>query len=200
MKKRELTKAERFEVVNDILKDIYTPEQIRLMFKSDWKRGKNWSHEDYTVALTLKHLSRKTYQFLKKKKLLPLPGLTSLDRFFKKFVITEGFSDSVKCLLKTMSESLTPLQRVVAFCFDEVHTRKDISYYPPEDKIVGPHSAANVLMISGIFKKWKIPFSFRFDSALEEKELLDTIIILENMGYHVVSITSDMGTKVIFNN
>ena len=192
-KSKPLTKKQKYDVVREALKDIFTPAQIECYLKgSKWKQGR-WTQDDYSLAMTIRIMSRKTYRFLREKKLLALPGISTLQKYFSKFRISEGFMHPVGHLLKVMAETMTDTQKVIGLAFDEVHLRKDISYDSQEDKIVGPHSKANTMLIRGIFKKFKLPVWYRYDTALKKDELFEIIQELESLGYHVVSLTSDMG-------
>ena len=193
-RKAALTKQERHDIVQDALKDIFTPKQIDCFLRgSNWQRGFKWDQEDFTLALTLKCLHKRTYNFLRQKKLLPMPGERTLRKYFENFKMNQGFIDPVAKLLEIMVNNLNDEERAVALSFDEVHVRSDISYDSQEDQILGPHSKANTMIMRGVFKKYKMPIWYRMDTALKKDELFQIIHRLEGLGYHVVSVTSDMG-------
>ena len=193
-KKVALTKKQRNDAVREALKDIFSPAQIECFLKgSKWQKSYKWTQEDYATAMTIRILDRRTYQFLRDKKLLPLPGVRSLQKYFSKFQINEGFLHSAGNLLKAVVSTLTEEEKVVGLAFDEVHVKKDISYDSQNDQIVGPFSKANTMLVRGIFKKFKMPVWFRYDTALKKEELFEIIKQVESFGLHVVSLTSDMG-------
>ena len=190
-----LTKKEKADIVTKFLSPYLSPAQIATMMRKDWKRIRNWTHEDYEFALTLRLLSRKTYKFLRDSKCIPLPGFSTLKKYFKDFQIGEGLFDNVMDVLKIHAKTLSPKEKIANLSFDEVHVKSDISWNPSSDQIVGPHSEANTMMIRLMFKKLKIPIWFRFDTALNKDELFKIITKIEEVGYNVKTITCDMGPK-----
>ena len=111
--KRKITEKEKREIVEDLLKDIFTPAQIKCFLRKDWDRCYDWEDEDYVNALTLKLISKKAYIYLRDKKLLPLPGLTTLREYFYKFDINEGYFEKVHELLEIMANKLTDKERII---------------------------------------------------------------------------------------
>ena len=193
-KNKPLTKKQRDQAVRDVLKDVFSEKQINCFLKgANWKQGRGWSQDDFALALTLRSLHKKTYRFLRSRRLLPMPGESTLRKYFQKFKINEGFIEPVATLLKLKAETLTEEERAIAISFDEVHVKRDISYDSQDDKILGPHSKANTMLIRGLFKNYKMPVWFRFDSALKKAELFEIIQRLEDLKYHVMSVTSDLG-------
>jgi hypothetical protein len=192
--KKKPSKALRKQIVTEVLAPFFTDNQISCFLRGTWKRVKEWKQEDIGLALTLKLLSRKTYIFLRSKKILPLPGLSTLRNYFKDFQIPEGYLSAVGRMMKIKAQELTPRERVAALCFDEVYLRKEMSYDNQEDCILGPHQRANTMLLRGVFKRWKIPVWYKYDSNLSKQMLFDIIKEVEGAGYHIVSITSDMGS------
>ena len=61
----------------------------------DDKSKSQWKSEDIVLGLTVRSLSHKNYQFLRKRKLLPLPGLTTLKRHIRSFTCSPGIQENV---------------------------------------------------------------------------------------------------------
>ena len=76
----------------------------------------------------------------------------------------------------------------------KVHLQPDISYDNSNDQVVGPHSAANVLNIRGVFTKYLIPVYYSHDGVMEPEELNDIIDKIQSCGYDVCGITADNHT------
>ena len=189
-----LNKACQLRILQKHLSPFFTPKQIKCFFKGKWTRVKNWSVDDVKQALTLRLMSKKAYIYLRKKKTLPLPGISTLRSYFKNFRLNQGFFTKVGEILSMMSEKLFPIQRVVTLMFDEVHVKKAISYNAQLDQIVGPHSAANTAMIRGIFHDFQMPVWSKFDyPSIPKEEFLALIVNVEELGYHVLVVTCDMG-------
>jgi hypothetical protein len=73
----------------------------------------------------------------------------------------------------------------------KVHLQPDISYDNSNDQIVGPHSAANVLNIRGVFTKFLIPVYYSHDGVMEPVELKEIIDKIQAFGFDVCGITAD---------
>ena len=97
------------------------------------------------------------FRFIRNTKLLPLPGISNLRRYFADFQVPEGYLFSVDNLLRIRASKMRPLERVVVIEFDGIHLRNELSYDSAEDKILGPHGEANTMLIRGLFKNYKVP-------------------------------------------
>ena len=107
-----------------------------------------------------------------------------------------GFLDDVnEYLLKVKASENDERDNVVVLMVDAVHLKKDLSYDSTEDKFIGPHSRANVMLLRGLFKNFKIPIWYKFDSVLKSDEFIEIITKIESAGYHVVAITADMAKE-----
>ena len=187
------SKKDKEQIVRNTLSPFFSDTMISCFLRGKWNVVRNWSKEDIQLALTLRLLSKKTYQLLRKKKLLPLPGLSTLRKYFREFQIPEGYLDSVGHLLKLKAKTLAPRDRIVCLNFDEVYLKRDISWQQLFDKIIGPHRAANVMILRGLCKKFKLPIWYKFDYQMTPEELFNIIKCVEEAGFHVVAVTSDMG-------
>ena len=70
----KVTKKKQDEIVTKVLKPHFTEAQISCFLRKDWKRCDEWTHDDYTMAITLHCISPKAYKFIRKSKMIPLPG------------------------------------------------------------------------------------------------------------------------------
>ena len=195
----KITNAVKKEIVKDALKPYFTEAAINwfLTKTKDGKRklGRNWSTTDFTIALTIKRLSAKTFNYIRSKKLIPLPGEETIRRHYANFVIEEGHFTQVHTLLGLMALEMTEKQKIVVLSFDEVNTKGDISLDVTQDRVVGPHSDMNVMMVRGLYGNFKVPIWAGYDKKMT-KEILETAIkALSEVGFHVIAIVCDMGTK-----
>ena len=60
---------------------------------------------------------------------------------------------------------------------------------------MGPHSAANVLNIKGVFAKFLIPVYYSHDGVMEPEELKEIIDKIQAFGFDVCGITCDNHTS-----
>ncbi|KAK4308847.1 hypothetical protein Pmani_019481 [Petrolisthes manimaculis] len=96
-------------IVEDILKPMFTSTQIDALINKRVVR--KWSDEDITSALTLRSMSSKCYEYLRKKKGMPLPCKSTLNERAKNFACEPGVLHSVLSLMKSKSETFDKLER-----------------------------------------------------------------------------------------
>ncbi len=73
--------------VKKVLLDFFTPAQVKCFMAGKWKRAGRWSHKDIQVGLTLHLLGRRAYNQLRKRRILPLPCTSTLQKYFRHFQI-----------------------------------------------------------------------------------------------------------------
>ena len=193
----KMTKAKARAIVHEALSPYLHKDQVDWFLSKEKvnKKAKQWSKPVITIALTILNLSKRTYKYLRQKKLLPLPGISTLKAHFKGFVVEEGHLDHVHQLLTLMALNMSPRDRIVCLSFDEVSVKADLSYDATHDRFIGPKSEANVMMCRGIFSNFKIPIYFVFDTAINKENLEVAIKAVETAGFHVVAVCCDMGTN-----
>lgn len=69
------SKSYQTEIIRKKLLTKFSSAQTSILLNNR-KRARQWSQQDIANALVLRACSKKSYIFLRKKKLLPLPGLT----------------------------------------------------------------------------------------------------------------------------
>ena len=199
IKNRKLTISQKKKAVHELFSPFFSKAMINWFLNSKkgckYKKGHNWSNWDFTTALTIRRLSKKLFNYLRGKKLMALPCMETIRSHFSKFIIEEGHFHHVYSLLELMASSLSAKERIVSLMFDEVSTKADISLDATHDRVVGPHSQANVLMLRSIYGNLKVPIWAGFDTEMDKKILETAILAVEKAGFHVVSVCCDMGTK-----
>ena len=82
--KKTLSQKAKLEVAKDVLKPFFTPTQIDCFCRPTWLRSRNWAECDFEIALALRKLmSKKAFGYLRKKRMVPMPSLTSLRKYNK---------------------------------------------------------------------------------------------------------------------
>lgn len=104
-------------IVEGVLKPMFTSSQIDALINK--KGGRKWSDEDITSALTLRSMSPKFYEYLRKKKGMPLPCKSTLYERAKNFACEPGILHSVLSLMKSKSETLDELERLAVMSVDD---------------------------------------------------------------------------------
>ena len=116
-----IPKQKKLQILTQYLSPFFTPAMINCFFRGTWKRVKNWSKDDIVLALTIRLINRKLYLFIRRRKLIPLPGLSTLKNYFKHFKLNQGFFTAVAPILTVYAAKLTPIQKIVGILFDEVN-------------------------------------------------------------------------------
>ncbi len=86
--------ARHKKIANNFLKKTTLTRQQIKMYLSGTKKT-HWQPEDIVLGITLRSLSRKSYEFLRRKKILPLPSLTTLRRYVKCFECKPGIQNNI---------------------------------------------------------------------------------------------------------
>ena len=68
----------------------------------------------------------------------------------------KGFLKDVDTLMKMAAIEYSEQDKAVGIQFDEVHLKQDISYDIAEDEINGPYWTANVMIMRGLFRNYKV--------------------------------------------
>ena len=113
IKSKDVSPGRKKEIVREILKPFFDDAQINLLIQGSWTKGRNWSIELLTMALTLKTLSNRCYVYLRKKKIIPLPGNATIVRHFNNFKVEPGFLHCVAALLDIKAANLTKSQEKI---------------------------------------------------------------------------------------
>ena len=99
------TKAQKKLIIKEVMGKIgYTDKQLDCFIRGDWKRVQGWTEEDVKFALTLRTLSRKAYRFIRRRKLIPLAGESTLRGYMRNFQVPPGKMHSMIFLLFSYSK------------------------------------------------------------------------------------------------
>ncbi len=120
------TKEVKNQILSEALAPYFTNAQIGCFQKQSWKKVRNWGKEDYKLALTIKMLGKNCYEYLRQLGVLPMPGQSTLRRYFRHFTISPGFLESVAELVKYKLPFMLTEDKVCSITFDEMHLTKCI--------------------------------------------------------------------------
>lgn len=197
------------------LQKIFTPGQLRKL-----KSGKQikWAVEDVASAISLYAGGPRSYRLLRKRR-YPLPGVSTLRRWAAKIDVLPGesklfivewinpptmdtthlheqfyFLGVLNIVLKLMKNSPLPeMERACVLLFDEVKIQKSFDYDKKTDTTLGASNYVQVVMARGICGNWKQPIFYDYDCKLTKELLFEIIKKIENVGYPVYAINSDLG-------
>lgn len=125
---------------------------------------------------------------------------------------TDFSEHAIRCL-QSKVKNLSDSEKICVLCADEMSLKRHLVYQVKRDKIIGfheidgvqkqePATKAFVVMVRGLFSKWKQPLAYCFLNQTknypELKNWLDNIIIkVMNIGLKIVAFTSDQGSNFI---
>ena len=198
--KRQATSAAfKKEVLRETLQKSFSRSQARILVNNT-NRAKKWSEEDIVNGLILRSFSRRTYQHLRQKKLLPLPGLSTLRRWVKNFQCQPGLlTDVLKILKKYIESENNPLAKLGVINFDEMEVYFCYDYDQESDKVFGPHKKLQMVMLRGLCHSWKQPIFYNFDSQMKPDLLNYLVRKSEEAGVQVWAVVFDLGNVGILN-
>ncbi|KAJ8890808.1 hypothetical protein PR048_010317, partial [Dryococelus australis] len=169
---------------------VFTPKQIeRLIFKN--KKLIWWEDDDIAAAVTLRSISRKAYLYLRKNFGLSLPELSTIRKWTRNLKCSP---DIQKELLSVLKERLTVLS------FDAMRVDSKMCYDQREDRIMGLHSNAQVIIMRGLASKWKQPIFYDFDKNFTKDKLFE---VIKEVGYSSLNLWKNLQiskNKVSFTN
>ena len=198
-KKVSSKKSHTSKLVSNILEKKFTADQTKILVESK-KRPKKWGKDDIINGLLLRSFSRKAYQFIRQKKLLPMPSLSTLKIWVKKLNCQPGMQVDVLKIMKSKIEAETsPLAKLAALSFDEMEVAKCYDYDQETDQVFGPFKKLQLAMIRGICHNWKQPIFYEFDSQMKADLLFRIIISVESHGIQVWTIVFDLGNVGLLN-
>lgn len=177
--------------VETVLSRYFSPGQIRCILRR--QRKIHWAAEDIASAISLKSVSAKAYRYLRNKLNYPLPHISTLRKWAQQFMCDTGVLCDVLALMKSKSKELTNFEKIAVLSFDEIKISNKISLDRKNEQVVGPHNYAQVVMARSLLGQWKQPIYYDFDKPMTEEILKDIIVRVEESGFKVVAIVSDMG-------
>jgi len=172
--------------------DFFSESQVK---KLCGKKRIKWGDRDLVRAISLKAASKKAFRLVKEEWKVPLPSASTLSRWMQKFTCKEGILKNVVEVLKIQGKEMDSFSKLCVINFDEMNVSSEIAWDSTEDKIVGPVSNAQVILLRGLCSNWKQPIFYGFDTDITSELLITVIDTIENVGYHVVAVVSDLGGK-----
>lgn len=170
-------------------------------------KGNRYDAEYKVFALNLHYSSPHAYRCLQT--VLKLPCKSSLNRF--KTNIPSKFDNRVLDSLTLKIKSLPNAAKYCTICVDEMTLKRNLYYNVKTDEVIGFHnvngkisreiaSNAFVIMLQGIYFKWKQPLAYALLATAKHYEEIDLwmndiITKLSTIGIKVKAIVSDQGSN-----
>ena len=159
------------------------------------RRGKlMYSREDISVAAVLKSMSRKTYQFLRKKKLLKLPCENTIREWLKDFSLdTNGLQHNLLDIVS--AKNMTEADKNLWLAFDEMALREAYVYNGKTKTVLEPAKKLQCVMVRSLISGWKLPVYFSTNENMTIDILSNITAALEARGFTVRGASFDLGNK-----
>ncbi|XP_071653173.1 uncharacterized protein [Temnothorax longispinosus] len=127
VQERRISKAESKKMkYQRILQSVFTPGQLKILSNKNIKKT-TWCSEDIASAISLRSISPKAYRFVRNSMKIPLPAMTTLRNWARKFDV------------KNKAGSLTELEKLTVLTFDEVYISNDVAINRKDEEVIGPH-------------------------------------------------------------
>lgn len=211
IKKLKKTPEEALENALSKLPDklaSFVRSQVKLHGKK--KRGRRYSPEMISLAISLYHASGKAYRILQK--LFILPTKSTLRRYISKMPTVPGFSQGAFNIIKSKVSHLTDQEKLVTLCMDEISLKTHLYYDISADKIVGLEDYGSgyrtnkvatsglVFLVRSITGGWMQPLGYALVNGACSRDEMDSLMReaidkLEGIGLTVVVVISDMGSN-----
>lgn len=171
----------------------FTPARTNIFLRKS-KQVQKWSQLEIVEGLILRSFSRRAFQFVRKKKLLPLPGVSTLRSWIKNFSCLPGVqSNLLQILHSKITGSSTENFGDAILSFDEMAIKSKYEYHQAQDKVYGPAKKVQLVVLRGLFSKWKLPIFFSFDTTMDRYLLCEIIRAAENYSARIRGIACDLG-------
>ena len=174
------------------------------------RHGRRYSDETKSFALSLYHLSGKSYKMVSK--LLCLPSKSSIFKWISRMPNCTGLTQPSIDVIATKVEAMSSTAKMCVISMDEMSLKSHLFYECSKDKVIGLEglgdeitsnklaTSAIVLMARGIIENWKQPIAYYFvnescSSDTVKEKLTDAITKLENIGLNVLGVVSNIGSN-----
>lgn len=184
--------------------------ETQLLLVDKKKKGRRWTEQDKTTALSLYHASRKAYRLLKK--IFVLPSVSTLRKAVRAVNIYPGFNESILNALKHKIQCMPANSELCSLVFDEMSIKEKVAYNIERDEVEGLEDFGNcgrtkfvanhatVFLVRGLMTNWKQPVGYFLSSGPMESSLLHTLLIecidkLSEAGLSVKCVVADQGSN-----
>ena len=158
--------------MKETLKTVLSSNQIDIITKK--KKRVFWTKDEIASAFLLRYFGKRGYMCIKNDFKIPLPSISTLNRYASKIDIRSGILKDILTFMKINSENFLPRDFATVLSFDEMKVESIYEYDPAVDEILGPHKYLQVIMARGLFKNWKQIIYVGFDKKMT-KEIYDEI-------------------------
>lgn len=174
------------------------------------KKRKPWLQNEKILAISIFYKSPTAYKFMRKNNII-LPGVSTLHAWLKSFQYMPGFIPEYMTQMKIMCNTMSFQEKKCVIMIDEMAIKYCLEYNKSLDMIEGYEDLGHlgrsnrlaklafVIMIRGLYNKWKLPMSYFLSSTGVKGEEMAKIMKscvseLIKIGFDPVCITCDQGS------
>ena len=192
-KQLQISKSRKFEkdVLTKNLEKYFSSSQTKQILE---QKRVCWSEDNIVKGLLLCSLSKRAYLFIRRKKMFPLPAISTLRKWVANFECLPGvLNDVLSILKKQMYAETKDNYKLGVLLFDEMEIRQKFEYFKKTDSVFPAHKKVQVALVRGLCCDWKQPVFFNFDSPMKEDLLEEIIQKVESTGIEIWAMTCDSG-------
>ena len=184
----------RQKIAKEELSKSFTGSQAKQII-SRHKRV-HWGAKDISQGLILRTMSKKAYQYIRSNKIFPVPAISTLRKWVKKFRCQPGIQTTIlKIINEKLSAENRPSYRAASLSFDEMDISKQYQYDHRNDQILGPFKKLQIAVLRGIVSGWKQQIFFDYDSPMTKELLFRIINSVEENQIEVRDVVCDLGNR-----
>ena len=210
LEKKKAGKKERSleEALGELPENLAHFIRMQLNLHRKKAKGRRYSPQMKSIAVSLYHASGKAYRMLSK--LFILPTKASLCKYIPKIPAATGISQGALNIIKRKVDNMSESEKLCTLCMDEISLKTNMHYDISKEIIVGLEdfgsgtrtnkvaNSALVFLLRSIAGKWKQPLGYVLVNGgcpmKEMEELMkDAIDKVEGIGLDVVVVMSDLG-------
>jgi hypothetical protein len=196
-KAKLLTKKEKSEIVKNHLVNLGHSETAIKHILNPTIHHRNFSQEDICNGLILRCMSSKTFEYLRKNKILPLPSQPTMSKWLGQFSCKPGFNNNFIQIVEKKLQGEESLQKEAILMFDELDLKKTFEYDYVNKQVYGGYKKLQCVMVRGLFGSWKQLVYFNFDTNMTKDLITEIILQCEQAGIKIRGLSFDCGNHTL---
>ena len=194
-KSSKLKHSEKKNITKTYLKDMgYSEIQVKHLLNPTAKHHKNYTEIDICSALVLWSMSTRSYEYIRKNKILPLPSRRrTLFKWLDDLACKPGMSNNFLKIVEKKIQNSSPMGKKTVLCFDEITIKNCYEYDHRNKQVYGNSKKVQVVLARGLFSSWKQVIFFDFNKNMDKKLINDLILKCGEHGLDICGLAFDLG-------
>lgn len=182
-------RVNELEKLETAVLSIFIRGQVRKLCGPDKKM--HWAWEDISSAIALHAAGPRAYNHLCKIG-FPFPCESTIRKWLQKVTVDDGVLNFSLNVMKSRNE-VPVVDRLCILSFDEMRVESVYEYDAISDTVREPCKYVQLAIARGLKSSWKQPVFCAYDCKMT-KSILDNLVVkLQEVGFTVVGLVSDMG-------